>query len=374
MSWFFFGFIPLFFYCLLLLKLRSYWATNTHVNIPSDYTPVTSFTIIIPARNEEKRLPECLQAIQQLRYPSELFNVIVVDDFSTDRTAAIASDYRVQVIRLSDHLAKPINSYKKKAIETGIIAATGNYIVTTDADCIVPPDWLSEMARTIEKENVVFLAAPVRMQEEKTLLGRFQALDFLSLQGVTGAGAGKGWMSMCNGANLCYQKKAFFEVNGFEGIDQIASGDDLLLMHKMAVAFPSRVRYCLSSRAIVTTFSEPSLKLFWQQRIRWASKATIYRDQRIIIVLALVYLINLFPFFLTIAALFQPALWMIVAAFILLKTVTEIYFLIPVARFFQQLHLLIWFPFMQIPHILYTLLAGLIGQKRNIHWKGRNVQ
>ena len=71
-------------------------------------------------------------------------------------------------------------------------------------------------------------------------------MDFMVLQGITGAVVYKNNLSMCNGANLAYEKKAFYEVNGFAGIDHIASGDDMLLMHKIWKKYPDRVHYLKS--------------------------------------------------------------------------------------------------------------------------------
>jgi glycosyltransferase involved in cell wall biosynthesis len=104
-------------------------------------TPATKISVIIPARNEEKNISSLLQSIANQTYPKNLLEIIVVDDNSTDKTAEIAQQFPfVKLISLKEN---SINSYKKKAIEIGIAACSGNLIVTTDADCIVKPHWLS---------------------------------------------------------------------------------------------------------------------------------------------------------------------------------------------------------------------------------------
>ncbi len=130
------------------------------------------------------------------------------------------------------------------------------------------------------------------MRHERGLLTLFQSLDFITLQGITAASVYKRFHSMCNGANLAYEKSAFIEVNGFEGIDSIPTGDDMLLMHKIYMRYPEQVFYLKSKEAIVQTEPEYSWKSFFNQRIRWASKADRYQDRRIIAVLALVYAVN----------------------------------------------------------------------------------
>src|SRR5438552_106784 len=143
-----------------------------------------------------------------------------------------------------------------------------------------------------EEKNIVFIAAPVVLQNNSSVLQIFQAMDFLVLQGITAASVYKQFHSMCNGANLAYEKKAFEEVNGFESIDHIASGDDMLLMHKIRKKFPGRLNYLKSKKVIVSTQPMKTWKEFLNQRTRWASKARFYDDKRIFFVLLLVYLFN----------------------------------------------------------------------------------
>ncbi|MBK8952492.1 MAG: glycosyltransferase [Chitinophagaceae bacterium] len=241
--------------------------------------PTTTISVIIPARNEEANIGALLQSLQQQNYPQHLFEVIVVNDHSTDNTAEIVRQFSpVKLLQLKE---EDINSYKKKAVETGIAAATGTLIVCTDADCVVPPGWLSAIASFKEENGSVFIAAPVVINNNSSVVQVFQAMDFMVLQGITGAAVSNNQLSMCNGANLAYEREAFYKVKGFEGIDAIASGDDMLLMHKMAKQYPGKVHYLKSTEAIVSTAAVPTWKAFFNQRIRWASKAGKYNDKRI---------------------------------------------------------------------------------------------
>jgi len=362
-------------YSVLLLLYRYWWSKSATINVPDSFAATTSFTILIPARNEEKNIADCLQSIQQLNYPKELIEVIVIDDFSDDATVATAKQFSgVQVIELKELLKEKINSYKKKAIEIGVEKATGNYIATTDADCIVPNNWLRNFAYLIQQKPTVFIAAPVAMKEEDSLIKIFQSLDFLSLQGITAASVGAGFHSMCNGANLCYSKEAFYAVGGFKGVDHIASGDDMLLMHKLYSRFPNEVHYCKSADSIVLTNPVETVGEFFRQRIRWASKADKYDDKRIFWVLLLVYLLNVFFVTLFIAACFNSSLWILFAGSLAFKTIIELVFLIPVARFYKKEKLLWWFPFAQPFHIVYTVIAGWLGKFGKYEWKGRKVK
>ena len=179
---------------------------------------------------------------------------------------------------------------------------------------------------------------------------------------------------MCNGANLAYEKKVFHEVGCFSGIDHIASGDDMLLMHKLYNQFPTQVQYCKAVDSIVHTNPVETVGEFFRQRIRWASKADQYDDKRIFWVLLLVYLLNVFFVVLFVAACFNSSLWMLIAGSLFFKIMVELIFLLPVASFFQKEKLLLWFPLAQPFHIVYTVVAGWLGKFGSYEWKGRKVK
>ncbi|HEY6064206.1 MAG TPA: glycosyltransferase, partial [Chitinophagaceae bacterium] len=309
--------------------------------------PQTKISVIIPARNEEKNIGKLLQVLQEQSYPPVLFEIIVVDDHSTDATAAVVQRFSsVKLVQLKED---GINSYKKKAIETGIAAATGELIITTDADCLPSRNWLKIIAAFREEKDAVFIAAPVVLTPNpspllgeggNSLLSIFQQLDFMVLQGITGAAVHKKHLSMCNGANLAYEKNAFDKVNGFDGIDHIASGDDMLLMHKISKQYPGKIHYLKSTEAIVSTRPMETWKAFFNQRIRWASKAKHYGDKKIILVLLLVYLFNLSFLALVIAGFRCYHYWLYLAGLWLAKTIIELPFVYSVASFLGKRSLL----------------------------------
>ena len=348
----------------------------------------TSVSVIVPARNEALNLPVLLQSLLAQSYSAHLFEVIVIDDFSTDRTAEIVSAYsntNIKLLSLKQYAAgSSLNAYKKKAIETGIRQSKGTLIVTTDADCYLPKHWLTTIVAFYETHHPVFIAAPVSINNSISFIEIFQALDFMTLQGITGASVYKKFHSMCNGANMAYEKKVFYEVEGFTGIDSIASGDDMLLMHKIFVRYPQRVLFLKSVNAIAETQPVKTIGEFFSQRIRWASKADKYDDKRLLPVLAVVYFFNVMMFLIPLATIFyNPALaifnyhlsvficWLWLLVF---KIIAELIFLFPVAKFFKKIPLLFLFPFMQPFHIIYTIVAGWLGKFGSYKWKGRSVK
>ncbi len=329
-------------------------------------------SVIIPARNEKENIGPLLEALQTQSYPKELFETIVVDDHSTDGTGEIVRMF--PTVRLLQVKEDNINSYKKKAIETGIAAATGDLIVTTDADCLPPTQWLETITAFKEFKQAVFVTAPVSIDCNNSFVEAFQAMDFMVLQGITGASVHKKIHSMCNGANLCYERTAFDAVNGFTGIDHIASGDDMLLMYKIEKQFPGRIYYLKSKEAIVSTQAVNTWREFFSQRIRWASKARQYDDKRILPVLLLVYLFNLSFLVLLVACCWYPSWWKYIFAFWIAKTIVELPFFYNLAKFFDKRWAIPWFFFFQPIHILYTIVSGLFGQFGKYSWKGRTVK
>ena len=363
---------------LLLILLYRRWFLMLELFEPEEEIPSrTKFSIVIPARDEEANIGACLASILANDYPSHLYEIIVINDHSTDRTAAIVEKMQqthsqIKLIHLANHLSAGLNAYKKKAIELAIAQTTGDWIITTDADCVVSTKWLSLLDAYIQKTAVVFVAAPVKFSNTGSFISLFQVLDFMSLQGITAAAVGAGAHSMCNGANLAYEKKAFYAVDQFAGIDQIASGDDMLLMQKIKKAYPGKLGFLFHQDAIVSTLPMPNWKSFINQRIRWASKGTHYQDKSIFWVLLLVYLVNLSLLLLLIIGLIHQDLSAILYL-VLFKTGVELFFLYPVSRFFGQTATLLYFPFMQPVHICYTVIAGWLGKFGNYQWKGRKT-
>jgi cellulose synthase/poly-beta-1,6-N-acetylglucosamine synthase-like glycosyltransferase len=366
-------------YC-LLIGVYMYWFLCLKKRVPdTSLIPATSFSIIIPARDEEDTIGRCLQSIQLQNYPEELYEVIVVNDHSTDQTAGVVlalqrSFPRLKLINLADHMNGTINAYKKRAIEIAVAQSEGAWMVTTDANCEVPGKWLMNLDNYIQEQQPVFVAAPVMFTLTKTWLGLFQVLDFMSLQGITAAAVAAGYHSMCNGANLAYSKAAFEAVGMFKGIDHIASGDDMLLMYKIKQQYPGKLGFLFSPDVIVQTAPMLNWKSFLNQRIRWASKADSYSEKSIFWVLALVYCFNAALLAGVVVGLVIEGVYPVILYCLAMKTFVEICFMIPVARFFGNSKILFFFPLMQPFHILYTVTAGWLGKFGTYYWKGRSVQ
>lgn len=379
---FWFCSLLMFAYILLLLLYRKQWMKIPDFIIDYNADQERIFiSVIVAARNEEKNINALLETLKHQTYPTDLFEVLIIDDFSEDKTAELVTNYpteNIKLISLRDFVAdNSINSYKKKAIDIGIEFSRGELIVTTDADCLVNKNWLSTIASFYEKHKPKMIVMPVSIIHTSSLIQLFQSIDFMCLQGITGAAVSNNFHGMCNGANLAYTKKAFYEVDGFKDINHIASGDDMMLMHKMAQKNKSAIKYLKSQDVIVETQPVNSVSEFINQRIRWASKADQYQDKSLFPVLLLVYVINLLLLLLLLAVIFIPLAINYFAVFGILmigKIIFEYYFLYPVSRFFKKQNTLWIFPLLQPLHIIYTVTVGGLGKFGSYQWKGRKVK
>ncbi len=366
-------------YVILMLVYARGWHLQPEFKVPQGFEPQTKISIIIPARNEEGNIGACINSIMQNDYPSDLYEVIVIDDHSTDRTFDVVNSLQqshIKCLRLKDYLDEHelLNSYKKKAIETGIRHSTGALIVTTDADCTAPHYWLKNLAAIYETTNPAMIVAPVAFDTNDKVVEQFQSLDFMTMQGITVAAHRLQLGNMSNGANLAFTREAFYAVDGYKGVDHLASGDDYLLMMKIQQQYPGKIACLKSRQAIVHTTPQPDWQSFLQQRIRWASKSGKYDDKKLTGILLLVYLYNCLFLLLFLTGFQDSLFWLLAFGLLLVKTAAELYFLVPVALFFKKKRQLYLFPWLQPLHILYIILAGFLGFVGIYKWKGRKVK
>lgn len=242
--------------------------------ISKDLTPQTSFTIIVPFRNEAENLPNLLNSFSKLNYPTTLFEVILVDDSSHEKFQVSGFKFQVSVVDNSRVSSSP----KKDAITTAMHHVKTNWVITTDADCIVPENWLLSFDNYIQENKVSMLAGAVTYECENSFLHHFQQLDLTSLQGATIGSFGLKNGFMCNGANFAYTKALFESLNGFDGNDKIASGDDVFLLQKAIENLPGKVHYLKAKEAIVVTKPTENWKALFYQRVRWAAKTSSYKS------------------------------------------------------------------------------------------------
>jgi cellulose synthase/poly-beta-1,6-N-acetylglucosamine synthase-like glycosyltransferase len=335
--------------------------------------PHTKVSIIIPARNEEKNIAACINSVLAQDYPTELIELAICNDQSTDKTKETAlsalekTTIKHQFIDITASL-----SNKKKAIEAGISATSGELIIITDADCTAQPSWISSIVTEYERTGANMLCGPVVITQENSLCTGFQALELCGLSLLSGAGINAGFPLLCNGANLAYTRSAYNAVEGFKGIDDLPTGDDILMLFKINKQFPGSIRYLKSEDAMVYTKAQATWKDFFQQRIRWASKGLRSKNRLNSSVSLLVFLSNFVVFIYLILAFIYPISIPILLSYVALKSLIDFLLLTFGSVFFRKRVLLLSFPVAEMITILYTGLVGLIAPYWHYQWKGRN--
>jgi cellulose synthase/poly-beta-1,6-N-acetylglucosamine synthase-like glycosyltransferase len=336
----------------------------------------TRVSILIAARNEEESIGNTIADLLAQTYDKSLTEIIVIDDHSTDSTSEIISSFAkdgVILIKLVE--SKALNSYKKKAIQTAITQSTGQLMVATDADCRMGPKWLETVVEYYETHQYKMISSPVAYFKGQNIFEKIQALEFAYLIGLGASTIGNQNPSTCNGANLAYEKTAFFEVGGFKGIDDLASGDDELLLHKMAAMYEGKIGFLKNREAIVYTSAKPTLREFIQQRRRWASKSTRYKDKSVIILGVSIWIFNLSIIFNGLLLAFGDKYSINFLLFqLILKMIVEFIFLNGVMGFFRRKQLLVLLPLLSLLHVLYMVYIGIAGNAGKYSWKGRTVK
>lgn len=337
----------------------------------------TAISVIVPARNEEENILALLNDLKLQDYPISLFEIIVVDDNSTDTTALLTerfinenSEFPVQLLKIHEDNFE--TAYKKKAINMAINKAKGQLIITTDADCRLGQQWLSTFAGLYEDSKPKMIVGPVIFHNEESLFEKMQTIEFLSLIAITGGAIKIGRPVMCNGANLAYEKQAFYDVGEFSE-DNFSSGDDVFLLLKMRKKFGNKsVRFLKNTNALVFTEAKKTLSDFYHQRVRWASKNKGY-DVNILIISVTVYLTNLFLLLGLLAALFYQALLIPAIIAFLIKAIVDLPIILGIIKFVNRKKLILYsFP-LALLYPLYIVIIGALGILGNYNWKGRKV-
>ena len=348
------------------LKTTKFQLKNLPVN--------NSFSILIPFRNEVENLPTLLRSIALLNYPKELFEILLINDASNDNYNSIIDTFIVKNKQLSLRVLDNIrlsNSPKKDAIKMGIEYSKYNWILTTDADCVVPNLWLRAYDEFIQRNNVIFISGPVTFKTKRSFLNKFQLLDFSALIGSTIGGFGIRRPFLCNGANLCYSKNVFNIVDGYSGNNTVASGDDIFLLEKIAAKYPQQVSYLKSFDVLVQTTAMNSLKELLSQRIRWASKSGSYQNRFAQFVGIVILLMNILFCSIIVSGVFHP-LSKFMIAIISVKITIDFILVALTLKFKRKPSLLVYYPIVSIIHPFFNIVVGCMALfKQKYMWKDR---
>ncbi|MBL0314264.1 MAG: glycosyltransferase [Flavobacteriales bacterium] len=325
-----------------------------------------SVSIVIPFRNEKDNLAELSEALLAQEGVNVEVEFIFVDDHSTDLGAeSICKGLPHQLIHPVSHRGK------KKAIETGIMSARYDNIITLDADVVPGKKWLATICDAMHQTQADLLILPVEILPGEKTLEKLQSLEFMSVTGITAGTAMHSKPVMCNGANLAFRKKAWLETNQQRNDDHLASGDDMFFLHQLKGS--GKIMWLHSKDVMVGTSAMKDLRSLFSQRIRWSSKSIHFKDRDTIFlgtIVLLTQLILLFAFFL---ALTKTTSWATFKWVFLFKTFADFLLLHAVARWSGRNKVLKYLPILVVLHPLYvaiTLLGTLVYKPA---WKDRKI-
>jgi len=366
------------YFLLVLYFCIGWWRMKRQDFAQSSDLPFVS--IIIPVRNESENIQACLKAALSQQYPKNRFEVILIDDFSTDPTLRLArefTDTNLVVLDLMQYLGT-FGEYvpnKKKAISLGIKNAKGELILTTDGDCVMDERWLMSMTQFYINNEYRLITGPVMIKPAKNPLAWFQQLDVMNMLGITGATINNGVPTMCNGANLMYAKEVFHAVEGFKGNNEVPTGDDIFLMQKIHAAYTNAIGFVKNMDACVYTQPEPTFSEFVAQRVRWVSKSSRFSDFKVVSMLYFAYVFNLFIVLAAFGCLQPIELpWLPLAIAGGTKLFIDLVFDISLFVFFRKWLLFLLLPITEIFHILYVIVIGVLSLTGKYRWKDRLVE
>ncbi|HEY5919165.1 MAG TPA: glycosyltransferase [Chryseolinea sp.] len=326
-------------------------------------------SVVIPVRNEGHNIKYLLADLESQDHAD--FEVIVVDDHSEDNTIQLVQDVTIRNPRF--RIIYNAGEGKKTALTSGIEAAKGTIIITTDADCRVSAEWISTIARYFNKQEIKMVFGCVRM-DANSIFSSLQSLEFASLIGSGVSMASWKYPIMCNGANLAFRKSVFGDVGGYKGNLHIPSGDDEFLMRKILAVYPNGIKPVLGLQTVVSTLPNNTLKEFFQQRIRWAGKWTANTSRLSRLLASFVFCFHLTTILLPLFVAFD---WIDIQTFLILtlsKASLEFLFLNRVTRFLSMRWNWVAFVLLQLIYPLYVVFIGVLSNFNSFEWKGRKLK
>jgi poly-beta-1,6-N-acetyl-D-glucosamine synthase len=322
-------------------------------------------SVVVACRNEEKNLPLLLNDLSSQDYDPDLFEVIIVDDNSTDSTSEIVSGFKqIKCLKILCSSGRG----KKSAIRTAIVAASGELIITTDADCRMGKRWISIISDFYSTSGTDLIIAPVQLQDKPGFSGRFRELEFLSLQGITAATAQAKNPVMCNGANLAFTKNAYLR-HSVNLHNEILSGDDIFLLHSLKKEPNSKIAWLSSIEGTVTTCQSDSLSSFLNQRARWISKAGSYDDQYTLLISIVTFVTILAINFFLISGFFDQKFLMILLISLIIKSIPDYLILSETTLRYNKRNLLKWFIPSQIVYPFYVIVVAVRSLFQGNRWE-----
>jgi biofilm PGA synthesis N-glycosyltransferase PgaC len=314
-----------------------------------------------------------LEDLQKQDFPEDQYEIIIVNDHSTDHTAGVVNSYASRYANMRLIELEPGEYGKKSAIEKGVRQAKHEIIVSTDGDCRVSSAWLGHMLAAFGRPDTRMVAGPVLLEPDSGFFQAAQSLEFLSLIGVSAGSAGLGSPIMCNAANLAYLREDLLR-HLKNGKQRSASGDDMFLMLWLKKEKSGSIRYINSPEAVIRTLPANSLYTFMMQRFRWASKSRFYRDIQTGTTALLVFLTNAIIVLVAVLCFISARYIILFGLLMVVKSMIDGLFMDKVLKYYGKRKLLLLLVPLELIYFMYVSVVGIASQTIPYNWKGRNIQ
>ena len=356
------------------------WMIDGYKNLSKNYIPISEkpfVSVVVAARNEELNIAGILDCLKAQNYPQNKYEVIICNDRSTDNTSKIIDYFKTDFPNLHSLNIKDLpNEWagKKWALYNGIKKARGEIILQTDADCTVNNNWIDAIVSQFSDETIGFVCglSPLFNKKDKSFYNKMFFLDSIAQDAFIACAIGKGLTLSATGRNIAYRKKYFFQVNGYDEINNIISGDDDLLLHKIVYYANCKVKFILDNDA--TVYSNPPITFnqFLHQRLRFASKGFIYYNKNFIskelkIILPFLYIVN-FSVAISLIAFCNNMSFLYLLPF-LIKIIPDIIYIYSFKDYIELKNDLFIMIFTSVIHPFYIIIFGLLGPIYNFKWK-----
>lgn len=368
-----FAFISIAYGSFITLAIIGFNKLNRSVkqNKPSEQLLIS---IVISARNEASNIIECLEQITKQNFPRNLYEIIFLDDASTDNTFEIAqetllkSNISYQIIKQTKHHGK------KQNLALGINKANGSIIITTDADiCYIHPDWLLTISKYFQNYSPNMLVMPIDYLSQPGFLAKLQIIENIALTGITAGYTGLKKPFMCNGANLAFKKAAFEHCNGYNSHSHISSGEDVFLMESMKKLNSSSIHYVLLRELIVRTKPLNSVYDLFHQRVRWAYKSKYNTNSFNLFAGFIIMAANLLFVALLVAILKKSFIIPYLSIFALSKFVFDFLLLFLASDFLGRRKYIWWIVPFECLYWIYALIIGISALFYKPYWKEKKI-
>ncbi len=288
----------------LLLAIYIYNGFKFELGKLPIYKTFPKLSVIIAAKNEEKNVTQLLDSLSKLNYPEENYEVIIVDDNSSDDTYNL-----IQSEIPGKKNYKLIKAVQKKyegkrgALQIGIENAQYNFIVITDADCKPEINWLRAIASKLDAGfDFVFGVAPI--ESGKKLVQKLSAFENLRNSYLTIAAVGVNIPYSASARSFAFRKKSFERIGGYSNTTQTISGDDDLLLRE-AVKNKMLIGTLVDPESFVYSTAPNTFQEYKKQKIRHIKTSFYYLIKQKLF-LGAWHLLNLASLFSILLILFSP--------------------------------------------------------------------